>query len=287
MCRYCMSAACIILFLFVACNQRPPKQDPPYMMTKSHADTLARIGLGYGTFDAYMDQATDMTLSTLRAKIEGTVDRELTHSENDRLRSILHDLITEVYPEDKWIAELSEVFLRRFSPTELADILLFYESSTGRKLLESTPALMQEGEEIASRLIESKEEEFGDRFAEDFARELPSLAEGLQDDSDSVVLNIADTIESCRDIEADEELPISCKFEYVEGSPAMVVTFADMAAAEYYWEDMSKYVAGPFCKAANSSNRHAVVFINLFGPKQARLYSCEASSWSDWHSYEE
>jgi hypothetical protein len=44
---------------------------------------------------------------------------------------------------------------------------------------------------------------------------------------------------------------------------------------------MAKHVAGPFCRAANSVNRTALVFL-VVGKNAARPFVCELDEWGDW-----
>jgi hypothetical protein len=99
-------------------------------------------------------------------------------------------------------------------------------------------------------------------------------------------VTIADAISACNAVQANEAVPVSCRTEYVNGMPAMIVGFPSSSAAESYMEQVAEKVAGPFCSAANRANRHASLFITLANA-QARHFDCEQQKWSEWFELSE
>jgi hypothetical protein len=276
-----------IPFLFLlSCASPQPSARLSLAQAKVNAEDLARKEFSYGTFAAVMDQAADTSLLTMRPALEKELDRELTHSENDKLKDMIHELLNEVYPEDLWIEEFSKIYTRYFTAEEIDSILKFYDTGPGRKMLELSSTLMSEGERAGLRLFESKKDIFSKRFIEEFTKVFASSFKSETQEVDSKTLNIAETIQACKKIEQSQELPISCQFDYMDGIPSMVVSFHDLETAQYYWKDLSEYVAIPYCTAANSSNRQAAIFINLNNSKLARMFSCETSTWTEWFSYD-
>ena len=61
----------------------------------------------------------------------------------------------------------------------------------------------------------------------------------------------------------------------------MIMAFRDSKDADTLMGAMAKHVAGPFCAAANSVNREAMVYLVLMG-RYARQYSCEMGVWGPW-----
>ena len=92
---------------------------------------------------------------------------------------------------------------------------------------------------------------------------------------------VADAINACNDIQTDRDVPVTCRTEYVDGTPAMIVGFPDAAAAETYMAEVAKRVAAPFCNAANRASRRASLFITL-ARAQARHFDCERQLWGEW-----
>jgi hypothetical protein len=94
-------------------------------------------------------------------------------------------------------------------------------------------------------------------------------------------LTIAEAISACNAVQANRSVPISCRTEYVNGMPAMIVGFPTSSAAETYMDQVAEKVAGPFCSAANRANRRAALFITLANA-QARHFDCEQQKWGEW-----
>jgi hypothetical protein len=92
---------------------------------------------------------------------------------------------------------------------------------------------------------------------------------------------VADAIRACDSVQADGDLPVSCRADYVNGVSAMIVGFPDDAEAEAYMPRVAEQVAGPFCDAANRANRRASLYITL-ADSRARHYDCEQQKWGDW-----
>jgi len=92
---------------------------------------------------------------------------------------------------------------------------------------------------------------------------------------------IADAVRACNGLQANQEVPISCGTEYVNGVPAMIVGFPTAAVAEAYMRQIADQVTGPFCEAANRARQRAAVFINLANTR-ARQFDCQERKWSAW-----
>jgi hypothetical protein len=92
---------------------------------------------------------------------------------------------------------------------------------------------------------------------------------------------IAEAIGACDAVQANRSVPVSCRTEYVNGMPAMIVGFPTSSAAEAYMDQVAEKVAGPFCSAANRANRRAALFITLAN-SQARHFDCEQQKWGEW-----
>jgi len=274
---------CLIL---IACASTQPSARLSIAQTKVAAEDLARKEYSYGTFTTLIDEASDQFLLTMRPILEKELERELTYKENDSLKDILRDLINEVYPVELWVEEISKIYIRYFTAQEIESILKFYETGPGKRMLELGPILRSEGGEAGIQIYNSRQDRFTKRFVEEFTKAFSSSFESETQESDTEALNVADTIKACNKIEQSEKLPISCQFEYMDDKPSMIITFQDFETAQNYWDDLSDYVAVPFCTAANSSNRQAAIFINLQHSKNARMYSCEKSTWTEWFSYD-
>jgi hypothetical protein len=97
---------------------------------------------------------------------------------------------------------------------------------------------------------------------------------------------IADAIAACNAVQANRKVPVSCRTQYIDGLPAMIVGFPTPEAAEAYMDQVAEKVAGPFCNAANSANRRASLIVTL-ARAQARHFDCEQQRWGDWFELSE
>lgn len=92
---------------------------------------------------------------------------------------------------------------------------------------------------------------------------------------------IADAVRACNNVQANREVPVSCRTEDVNGVPSMIVGFQTAADAQAYMPQVAQQVAGPFCDAANRANRRASLYMTL-ADSRARHFDCELQRWDDW-----
>lgn len=99
--------------------------------------------------------------------------------------------------------------------------------------------------------------------------------------------NISEAVSACKNIQSAKNIPIACKFDYLDGTPVMVVGFPDIDIIQGYLEPMDEYVTGPFCDAANKASRQAFLLIVVTSAKVGKLYSCESGEASNWFSLDD
>jgi hypothetical protein len=123
---------------------------------------------------------------------------------------------------------------------------------------------------IAVRLADGREEIF------EFKVERPASPQRAASPE-----TLAEAVRACQAIQRNADIPIACEVDYIEGMPSMMIGFASAEHANDYWEPMAKHVAEPFCRAANNSNRMALVLL-VVGKTAARPFICELDQWGDW-----
>jgi hypothetical protein len=74
-----------------------------------------------------------------------------------------------------------DLYARYYSPQELKDLVAFYRTPLGMKVLRFSGASSAERSAALQRLIASRHREFIERFYAEFARELPALNQELED----------------------------------------------------------------------------------------------------------
>ena len=286
-----ISLIIFLLFLFGCAPAHSPKTLPEdkqmaEVYPQISAEDFARYEFSQGTFNSFMDQATQAKLLASRPAVEKGLGRGLTPSEDKELADIFQKVFREVYPEEEWIGALSKIYARIFTPEEIKEIVAFYQSNSGRHLLEMQSTIMQEAEEMVTEIFEKKEEMFVARLEEEFGTAFPSTTKNLDNTlPDISQLNISETIQACKAMQESPERPIGCSFDYYEGQPAMAVNFQNYKTVKLYWDAMLAKVAGPFCQAANEAKRQALVIVSIQPFDMARIFSCETNEWSEWFRY--
>lgn len=281
----------ILLFLFGCGPTRSPQTLPKdNRMTQGYTqittEDLARYEFSHDTFNSFRDQATQAMLRVSRPAIEKALGKEVGLSEDKELAVIYEKVLREVYPEEDWIEPLSKLYARIFTSEEINEILTFYQSNTGRHLLEMQPTIMQEAEKMAITIFKNKEKKFAERLEEELSPVLSSTTKDLDSRSeDTWQLYIAETIQACKAIQESPEIPVGCAFDFYEGRPAVTVIFQNYTTTEQYWEAMLDTVAGPFCQAAREAKKQAIVIIRIQPVEMARMFSCETNEWSEWFGY--
>jgi hypothetical protein len=90
-----------------------------------------------------------------------------------------------------------------------------------------------------------------------------------------------DAVRACKLVQANRNVPVSCKTDTVNGVPSLIVGFPSAEEANAYMEQVAQKVAQPFCDAANRAGQRASFYVTL-AAAQARHYDCEQQRWSDW-----
>lgn len=98
---------------------------------------------------------------------------------------------------------------------------------------------------------------------------------------------VADTIRACKKIQANRDIPITCKTEYIEGKPAMFMGFPTKNVAQDWMSSVTDYVSAPYCVAANRANRQALLVMAIYDEREARIFNCEKNEWSDWFALDQ
>ncbi|WP_281560239.1 DUF2059 domain-containing protein [Thalassomonas sp. RHCl1] len=91
----------------------------------------------YGGFEAMM-----LTVEQQAARLQ------LNGEETEELKNIYRNWFEHDIDRVKIKAEMVELYAQTFSEKEIAELLTFYKSPTGQKLLEKSPELMKLGAQI-------------------------------------------------------------------------------------------------------------------------------------------
>lgn len=97
---------------------------------------------------------------------------------------------------------------------------------------------------------------------------------------------IAEAITRCRRVQESTRIPVACKLQYIDETPAMVIGFRNEQEASEFLRPMAEDIAGPFCDAANESGQSASVAV-IVGQNSARVFNCERGQWGEWFQLRE
>ena len=125
------------------------------------AQELARLSIELGSLDAALGRAADWTWSASIDALTLELGREPSEEENDRGRAILREVLAGFLTPELWEKSITRVYTERFTAVELNEMVRFYGSPVGRKVLslegEVSGAV---DDEIGEALGEDRLEEF-------------------------------------------------------------------------------------------------------------------------------
>ena len=151
----------IELLLGAAAAQSPRPESP------AAARELGRMLTG-DSFELVLTQAMRALVPFTRSMAERELKRPLTEAEEAALTTAFRRSFEQTYPRTLWEDETAQILARSFSEPELGELLQFYRSPVGQRLLALNSSLMLAGE----RIFKSREAEFGQSLMGELAREL-------------------------------------------------------------------------------------------------------------------
>jgi hypothetical protein len=100
---------------------------------------------------------------------------------------------------------------------------------------------------------------------------------------------MADASAACDRVQENTEIPVTCRTDYIDDVPSMLVGFRNLDEASLWLGDFARQIGEPFCAAANQSGRPARVYmaIGMGEERRGRRFSCELGKWGDWFSLAE
>jgi hypothetical protein len=94
---------------------------------------------------------------------------------------------------------------------------------------------------------------------------------------------LAEAAAECRRLQDERTIPVHCMTREIGGVPSMFIAFQAQEAADRHLATVADQVAGPFCDAANDSNRPASVYVAI--KTWAKRYNCELGQWGEWFAF--
>ena len=140
---------------------------PPGAEHPTAARELGRILTG-DRLEVAFAHVMNAMMPLMRSVAERDLKRPLTQAEETALLSAFRRSFEQTYPRTLLEEETSQILSRSFTEPELGDLLTFYRSPVGTRLLGLNTVLMEAGE----RIFKSREQQFGDSLRGELAREL-------------------------------------------------------------------------------------------------------------------
>ena len=144
-----------------AAAQSPAAESP------AAARELGRILTG-DSFELVLGQVMKVMVPLTRSVAERDLKRPLTQAEETALTTAFRRSFEQTYPRTLLEEETAQILSRTFTEPELGEILSFYRSPVGTRLLALNSTLMAAGE----RVFKSRETQFGESLRGELAREL-------------------------------------------------------------------------------------------------------------------
>jgi len=121
---------------------------------------LARLSVELGALDAALDRATGWTWAASSDAVVLELGREPSEEEQARARAVLRQVIGEFLTPALWEESVARVYAEHFSAAELNEMVRFYGSPVGRKVLSLETRLSDEvddriGESLGGETLEA------------------------------------------------------------------------------------------------------------------------------------
>jgi hypothetical protein len=143
----------------------------PYAETPEDlARELVRLNLRYGMYEALTEQAANSMLVSCKEDFEQELDRELYETEYEELQEVMKRTLMDVFTPQAWEEAIIPVYMKHFTGDELRDLLRFYETPVGSKLLETQAPLRNDYRQVAKRMAEEREGELMIQLLKEFKK---------------------------------------------------------------------------------------------------------------------
>jgi hypothetical protein len=119
-------------------------------------------------YEALTAQAANSMLVSCKEDFERELDRELYETEYEELREVMKRTLMDVFTPQAWEEAIVPVYMKHFTADELRDLLRFYETPVGSKLLENQASLRNDYRQVAKRMAEEREGELMIQLLKEF-----------------------------------------------------------------------------------------------------------------------
>lgn len=139
---------------------------------------MVEMEFGRGVFQEITAQLTNTAMSGMPQAMESRLGRELSPGEQEQLAMLVRGVFMEVFPQNAWEEAMLPVYMKYLNSDDVEDVLTFYKTPVGEKMLRLQATLMREGVSARENLLQERNEEFMRRFAEELAEQFPDWEAG-------------------------------------------------------------------------------------------------------------
>lgn len=140
--------AVLVLSVLLAAGCASPDGGGPSRTAEEAAGELARLSVELGSLDDALDRAADWTWGATLDAVVLELGREPSEDEQSRGRAVLREVIGEFVTPDLWQESVARVYAEHFTAAELNEMVRFYGSPVGRKVLSLESDLTDEVDDL-------------------------------------------------------------------------------------------------------------------------------------------
>lgn len=158
-------AITIGLLILSACT---PKDTPE--IHNEYANKIAHKILEEGGYKVLVDQGAAQGMAIFQANLRGANGVELAKDKYDAATEAMRAAIQKSLPMELWEPSFANLYAKQFSTEELASILAFYETPSGKRLLASQGMLTSEAANIGTDVFNTHKAAFDAALQDELAK---------------------------------------------------------------------------------------------------------------------
>jgi hypothetical protein len=169
--RYQLSIVLLSVLSSFACATAPQKPNLSNIELEAQAQEVIKLELSYGGLDAFIERATEQGVQAGKDYFEQLVKRPIYYEEHARVREVYRRAFAAVFTQSDLAKTVAPVYVKYLSPQEMVELLRFYQTPIGAKMLKIQYVLRAENIKEVEKLYQQKKGELRERFLEEFEKE--------------------------------------------------------------------------------------------------------------------
>lgn len=166
-----------VLLAGSACSQSAPITDSPEARLEQ-ARALTTLEVESGALDNMLDEGAALAREATADMLMLELEREPSDEDLAQLEAIIRANLAEFLTADLWKETVAVVYAENFTAAELQEVVTFYSSSTGRKVLGLQRSLDTAVGDAVEAVLEDYQDEFAARIDAALEERFPEFSEG-------------------------------------------------------------------------------------------------------------